>query len=153
MLTRRRPLSTEKLTTEQANELLASQRLRRPVSPHIDIYDRKQIWFGVSIMQRFTGMAYAGALYGGSLAYLAAPLLGWHLESQSLVALAAGLPLAAKGAVKFALAWPLVFHFLNGTRHLVWDAAIGFTKSEIAKGTTAIWAASVLTSLILAFLV
>ncbi|EFX02247.1 succinate dehydrogenase cytochrome b560 subunit [Grosmannia clavigera kw1407] len=147
-----RSFTTEKLTPEQANALLASQRLQRPVSPHLDIYDKRQIYFGASILHRFTGLTYAGLLYGGSLAYLAAPLLGWHLESQSLVTFAAGLPLALKGVAKFALAWPLAFHFFNGARHLVWDAAVGFSKAEIAKGTTAIWVLSVVSSLGLAFL-
>ncbi|OAA65909.1 succinate dehydrogenase cytochrome b560 subunit [Niveomyces insectorum RCEF 264] len=150
LATQTRPASTEKISSAQADQLLAAQRLHRPVSPHLSIYDKSQIWYGASIMQRFTGMFYSGLLYGGSLAYLAAPLVGWHMESASLVAFAAGLPVAVKLVAKSLLAWPFLFHAINGVRHLVWDAAIGYTKKEIATGTRAIWIASIVGSLGLA---
>lgn len=123
--------------------LLAQQRLRRPVSPHLEVYDWKQTWFGASIWQRFTGAGLAGLLYGYSLAYLAAPLVGWHLESASLVAAFAGLPLAAKAGLKFLFAWPFVFHAINGVRHLLYDMAIGYDKDQIIKSGWLIWGASV----------
>lgn len=148
-----RPITTEKLSHADADKVLASQRLNRPVAPHLTIYDPAQIWYGASIMQRYTGMAYAGALYAGSLAYLTAPLVGWHLESASLVAFAAGLPVAAKVVLKTLAAFPFLFHSFNGVRHLVWDAAVkGFAKADIAKATNAIWVASVVGSLGLALL-
>ncbi|CAK7200093.1 cytochrome b subunit of succinate dehydrogenase, Sdh3p [Sporothrix eucalyptigena] len=151
--TQSRSITTEKLSNDEADKVLAAQRLNRPVSPHLTIYDPAQIWYGASIMQRYTGMAYAGALYAGSLAYLAAPLLGWHLESASLVAFAAGLPVAAKVTLKTLAAFPFLFHSFNGVRHLVWDAAVkGFAKADIAKATNAIWVASVIGSLGLALL-
>ncbi len=139
------------MTPSEGDKLLASQRLHRPVSPHITIYDPAQIWYGASIMQRYTGMIYAGALYGGSLAYLAAPLVGWHLESASLVAFAAGLPVAVKVVAKSLVAFPFLFHAFNGVRHLVWDFVVkGFTKADIAKVTNGIWISSVVGSLGLA---
>ncbi|ERT00471.1 succinate dehydrogenase (ubiquinone) cytochrome b560 subunit [Sporothrix schenckii 1099-18] len=148
-----RAITTQKLSHDEANKVLASQRLNRPVAPHLTIYDPAQIWYGASIMQRYTGMAYAGALYAGSLAYLAAPLLGWHLESASLVAFAASLPVTAKVVLKTLAAFPFLFHSFNGVRHLVWDAAVkGFAKADIAKATNAIWVASVIGSLGLALL-
>lgn len=146
-----RTISTEKLTPAEGDKVLAAQRLHRPVSPHLSIYDPAQIWYGASIMQRYTGMAYAGALYAGSLAYLTAPLVGWHLESASLVAFAAGLPVAAKVVIKSLAAFPFLFHGFNGVRHLVWDTVVrGFAKADIARATNAIWVASVLGSLGLA---
>ena len=148
-----RAITTQKLTQDDAQKILADQRLHRPVSPHLSIYDPAQIWYGASIMQRYTGMAYAGALYAGSLTYLAAPLLGWHVESASLVAFAAGLPVAAKVGIKTLAAFPFLFHAFNGMRHLVWDTAVkGFTKADISKTTNAIWVASVVGSLGLALL-
>lgn len=146
-----RCITTEKLTPAQADQKLASQRLNRPVSPHLTIYDPAQIWYGASIMQRYTGMAYAGALYAGSLGYLVAPLAGWHLESTSLVAFVASLPVVVKFALKSLAAFPFLFHAFNGVRHLVWDTVVkGFAKAEIAKTTNAIWVASVVGSLGLA---
>lgn len=93
-----------------------------------------------------------GSLYAYSLAYLAAPLAGWHLESATLAASAATLPVAVKVVGKFLIAWPVLFHSFNGTRHLVWDLAIGFKKSTIKKGGWVLWAASLVSALGLTFL-
>ena len=95
---------------------------------------------------------FSGSLYAFSLAYLAAPLTGWHLESASLAAAAAGLPVAVKAGAKFLVAWPFLFHVFNGTRHLVWDLAIGYQKSTIKKGGWILWGASLVSALGLAFL-
>lgn len=86
-------------------------------------------------------------------AYLAAPLLGWHLESASIVALVGGLPLIVKGGIKTLLAFPFAFHAINGVRHLVYDFGVGFTKGQVTKGGYYILGASVLSSLYLAFFV
>ncbi|KAK1766250.1 hypothetical protein QBC33DRAFT_570960 [Phialemonium atrogriseum] len=150
--TQSRPVTTQKLTPNEGNTILDQQRLLRPVSPHLEIYDKKQTYFGGSIWQRFTGAGLSGALYVYAAAYLTAPLLGWHLESQSLVAAFAALPVAAKTGVKFVAAWPLVFHFYNGIRHLVYDLAIGFSKKTIIQGGYMIWGASVVTTVGLLFL-
>ncbi len=79
-------VTTEKVTPSSAGEVLAAQRLRRPVSPHLTVYDYQQTWLGGSIWQRFTGAGLSGLLYAYAGAYLAAPLLGWHLESASIAA-------------------------------------------------------------------
>lgn len=136
-------VATQKLTPEDANTILAEQRLRRPVSPHLDIYDKKQTYFGASIWMRFTGGAFSGLLYGYSIAYLAAPLIGWHLESASMVAAFGALPLAVKAGAKFLVAWPFVFHAINGVRHALYDMAVGFNKVTIVRGGWYIWGASI----------
>lgn len=147
----RSPLTTEKLTPAAGAELLASQRLSRPISPHLAIYDIQQTWFGGSIWTRITGSAYSGALYVFGAAYLIAPLTGWHLESASLAAAFGALPLALKGGLKFLMAWPFVFHCVNGTRHLFYDMGKGFAKAQIRPIGWAIWGASLIASLGLAF--
>ncbi|OIW30364.1 cytochrome b560 subunit of succinate dehydrogenase [Coniochaeta ligniaria NRRL 30616] len=140
-------VATQKLTEEDARAMLDAQRLKRPVAPHLEIYDKKQTYFGGSIWQRFTGMGFTGLLYGYSLAYLAAPLVGWHLESASLVAAFGALPVAIKAAAKFVVAWPLVFHAINGVRHVAYDMAWGFNKATIIKSGWYIWGASIVASL------
>ena len=122
------------------------------MSPHLEIYDKQQTFFIGSIWQRITGAGFAGLLYTYSAAYLAAPLLGWHLESASMAAAVAAWPLAVKGGLKFLIAWPFAFHGLNGVRHLVQDLAIGYTKTEIKKVGWAVWGSSVVLGLGLAFL-
>lgn len=141
------------MTPADAQALLAKQRLQRPVSPHLEIYDRNQTWFGSSIFQRFSGMVFTGGLYGFSVAYLVAPLAGWHLESASIAAAFAGWPLLVKGGIKLGLAWPFVFHLFNGIKHLVHDStAKGFKKITIKKAEYAIWGSTTLVALALAFL-
>jgi succinate dehydrogenase (ubiquinone) cytochrome b560 subunit len=122
------------------------------VSPHLEIYDCTQTFFTGSIWTRITGSIFSGSLYVFASAYLVAPLLGWHLESASLVAAFGGLPLAAKGGLKFLVAWPFAFHSINGVRHLVQDFAKGFAKSSLATTGWAIWGTSLVTALGLAFL-
>jgi succinate dehydrogenase (ubiquinone) cytochrome b560 subunit len=42
-------------------------------------------------------------------------------------------------ATKFALAWPFMFHFANGLRHLAWDLGKGFENKEVtATGWTVV---------------
>lgn len=96
---------------------------------------------------RITGAGFSGALYIFAISYLAAPLAGWHLETASLASAAAGLPLAVKAGLKFFVTWPFVFHLFNGTRHLVWDFAVGYRKSVIKASSWAIWGASLMSAL------
>ncbi|KAI1819655.1 succinate dehydrogenase cytochrome b subunit [Xylaria intraflava] len=142
-----RGASTTKVTPEEAETLLASQRRQRPVSPHLGVYDYKQTWFSSSVWTRITGGGFTAGLYLFSLSYLAAPLTGWHLESGTLAAAAAGLPVFVKGGLKLAVAWPFMFHLFNGTRHLVWDLAKGFAKPAIHAGNMGIWVASLVSAL------
>ena len=134
------PASTSKLTETDAQSLLAAQRQRRPVAPHLQVYDYSQTWFGGSAWTRITGSIFSGGLYVYATAYLAAPLLGFHLESASLAAAFGALPVAAKATLKLLAAWPFVFHCVNGVRHLVWDLAKGFTRPAVQKGGYAIFA-------------
>ncbi|KAK7452424.1 hypothetical protein CaCOL14_004662 [Colletotrichum acutatum] len=145
------PVATTKLTPQDGLELLAKQRLSRPISPHLTIYKMEQTWFGASIWTRITGGGLSAAFYVYFGTYLVAPLLGWHVESQSLIAAFGALPLAAKGGLKFLVAWPFTFHFFNGIRHLTYDFALGFAKPEIVKWGWVIWSSSLVAAVGLAF--
>lgn len=112
------------------------------MSPHLEIYDWRQTWFGSSIWTRITGGLFSGGLYAYAAAYLVAPLCGWHLESAVLASTMAGLPVAAKASLKFLVAWPFMYHSFNGVRHLVWDWALGFKKSQIYQTSWAVWGLS-----------
>lgn len=94
---------------------------KRPMSPHVQIWRWHVTMLG-SILHRATGCA----LYAGAI--LAA---GW------LFAVAAG-PDAYAGYAMIAASIPgqivlfgfvlsLLYHALNGVRHLVWDTGHGFT--------------------------
>ncbi|UNI19596.1 cytochrome b subunit of succinate dehydrogenase, Sdh3p [Purpureocillium takamizusanense] len=146
-----RPIATTKLSPSEGQQILASQRLQRPVSPHLGIYKMEQTWFGASAWTRITGCTLSGAAYLYFTGYLVAPLLGLHLESASLAAAFGGLPWLVKGGVKFGLAFPFAFHFINGIKHLVYDMGVGFAKTSIKKGEIALWVSSIVSGLVLAF--
>ncbi|KAI1206902.1 succinate dehydrogenase cytochrome b560 subunit [Annulohypoxylon truncatum] len=147
-----RGASTQKLTETDAQSLLASQRKQRPVSPHLTAYDYSQTWFGASIWTRITGQALSTSLYAFSIAYLVAPLTGWHIESATLAEAAATLPPVLKTGLKAAIAWPFFFHFSNGIRHLVWDTARGFQKPVINQTSYLVLGTSVAATLGAVFL-
>ena len=117
----------------------------RPLSPHLQIY-RPQLTSIMSISHRATG----AALAAGTLL-----LCLW------LVALAAGdvwYALAAKVIghpigifILFGYSVALVYHALNGVRHLAWDYGIALTIPGVYRSgqivllltvviTTSIWA-------------
>ena len=103
----------------------------RPLSPHLQIY-RWPITMAASITHRVTGMALAA----GSL------FLAWWLvaaatgpDAYALFARAAANPLGE--IVLFGFLWSLMFHLLNGIRHLAWDIGYGF-RVPTAKLTAAL---------------
>jgi len=95
--------------------------VRRPLSPHLQVYDMMQMTSALSISGRITGVVWAIGLL----------ILVWWL-----VAAAAG-PSAFASVQWFLSSWigllglfglsaAAWFHTLNGLRHLRWDAGYGF---------------------------
>jgi succinate dehydrogenase / fumarate reductase cytochrome b subunit len=94
--------------------------VRRPLSPHLQVY-RPQITSFTSIMHRATGVALAV----GTL------LMTWWLVATATSDDAferaqyfLGSPIGLLLLFGWTLA--LVYHLLNGIRHLAWDIGIGF---------------------------
>ena len=94
---------------------------RRPLSPHLQVYDMLQLTSALSIAGRITGAAWAVGLV----------LLVWWL-----VAAASG-PSAFAWVQWFLSSWlgllglfgmtaAAWYHTLNGVRHLAWDAGYGY---------------------------
>lgn len=129
---RYRLVATEHVSTNAEQDILAKQRINRPVSPHLSIY-RPQITWYASSLNRITGIMLSGGLYLFGIAYLAAPTLGWHLETPSMVAAVAAWPVYAKLSVKALAAFPFFFHSLNGLRHLSWDLGYGFKNITVIR--------------------
>jgi succinate dehydrogenase / fumarate reductase cytochrome b subunit len=95
----------------------------RPLSPHLTVY-RWYPTMATSIVHRVTGVGLA----------LGTLLLAWWL-----IAVASG-PEAFQTfnavatswfgqLVLFGFTWALMFHLLNGIRHLAWDMGYGFTPA------------------------
>jgi succinate dehydrogenase / fumarate reductase cytochrome b subunit len=99
----------------------------RPLSPHIQVY-RWQITMVMSVLHRATGIALTVGAFG----------LAWWL-----MAMAAGGEQAARAAeclaspfgkvVLFGFSASLVYHLLNGIRHLLWDIGWGYDIPEVYK--------------------
>ncbi|HWU25295.1 MAG TPA: succinate dehydrogenase, cytochrome b556 subunit [Rhizomicrobium sp.] len=92
----------------------------RPLSPHLEIY-RWPVTMATSITHRATGVA----LSMGTL------VVAWWLiatatgeDAYDTFSKIARSPLGL--LILFGFVWSLVYHLLNGIRHLVWDAGYGF---------------------------
>lgn len=113
----------------------------RPLSPHLQVY-KPQLTSTMSILHRATGVVLAlGALLFA--AWLVAVAGGAEVFELARAALA-----SVVGKVTlFALSACLVYHLLNGIRHLAWDAGYGF---DIPKAYASGYAVLVLAVLITA---
>ncbi len=110
---------------DEAASRLAEQARRRPLSPHLTIY-QPQLTSLMSIGHRLTGAALAALLYAGAAYYAVAPAGAVSIEQlvEAVAALARsgdGLVEASLYGAKVALGLPFFFHSFNGIRHLVWD--------------------------------
>ncbi|EME43696.1 hypothetical protein DOTSEDRAFT_72898 [Dothistroma septosporum NZE10] len=133
------------------NEILAKQRLNRPVAPHLAIYKPQITWY-LSALNRITGCTVSGLFYVYGALYLVAPYLGWHVETQVLAASFAAWPVVLQVLTKVAVALPFTFHSFNGIRHLVWDTASMITNKQVAQTGWFVVGASVVSALALAFI-
>ena len=108
----------------------------RPLSPHLQVY-RWQITMTMSILHRVTGVAITVGALG----------LAWWLvalaEGGAQYAHAAAIVASPVGKLLlFGFSLSLVYHLLNGVRHLLWDMGWGFEIPEIYRSG---WAVVVLT--------
>ena len=106
--------------TEAGGASAARPARERPLSPHLQIY-RWTIPMALSITHRATG----AALGVGGL------LLAWWLISLSRGPGAYQLVMHVLGAwygrvVLAGFTWAIVYHLLNGIRHLFWDVGYGY---------------------------
>ena len=117
-----RTVTTASLSQDDSQALLRQQRLRRPNSPHLTIYQPQLTWY-LSMFNRITGLAVSGGLYAFATAYLAAPVFDWHLDTATIAQNFGALSEYTKFAIKTGIALPFTFHSWNGIRHLMWDTS------------------------------
>lgn len=115
----------------------------RPLSPHLQVY-RWQITMTMSILHRASG----SVLVAGAFAlawWLLAVAAGGAAYASAAACLAS--PLGIIALAGFSLA--LVYHLLNGIRHLLWDIGWGFEIPEVYRSGYAVAALTVvLTALV-----
>jgi succinate dehydrogenase (ubiquinone) cytochrome b560 subunit len=88
----------------------------RPVSPHVTIY-AFPITALSSIANRVTGVA----LSFGCLGLGAIELAGGNGAALHVMESIAASSFLVAGPAKFAVSFPLIYHYLGGVRHLMWD--------------------------------
>ncbi|MBO9662579.1 succinate dehydrogenase, cytochrome b556 subunit [Dokdonella sp.] len=115
----------------------------RPLSPHLSIY-RWQIQMVTSILHRATGIALAAGtilLVVALLALASGPEA--YAKVQAFCASWIGLLLL------FGWTWSLAYHLLNGIRHLLQDAGLGYLPAQFVRNGWLVVAGSlVLTALV-----
>jgi succinate dehydrogenase / fumarate reductase cytochrome b subunit len=98
----------------------------RPLSPHLQVY-RWQITMVMSILHRVTGVGLTIGAFG----------LAWWLLAMAQGGEAAGRAMHLVGSPSacpaFCFSLSLVYHLLNGIRHLMWDAGRGYDIPEVYK--------------------
>jgi len=149
-MTGKRFVQTESITPTAQQDILNSQRLKRPSSPHFTIYQPQLSWVG-SIANRMTGVGLSVLLYGFSISYIAAPAFGIPFDSAEIVALVHQLPEWAKMTGKFILAAPFTYHGINGLRHLSWDMGKLLTVKGAWGSGYAVLAATAVSTIALVF--
>jgi succinate dehydrogenase / fumarate reductase, cytochrome b subunit len=119
-----------------------SNNNNRPLSPHLDIY-QYQITWTVSIMHRLTGIAMMVGLLLITAWFLSAAF------SKELFSVIDNFLQSWIGIfVIFGSLWAFWFHFLNGVRHLFWDAGYGFNLETVVRsGWTVVFGSIILTIL------
>ena len=104
----------------------------RPLSPHLQVY-RWQITMVMSILHRATGIGLTVGAFGLAWWLLALAQGGNAADrAMRLVASPVGMVLL------FLFSLALVYHLLNGIRHLMWDAGRGYDIPEVYKSGYAV---------------
>ncbi|KAF9438465.1 cytochrome b subunit of succinate dehydrogenase, Sdh3p [Entomortierella beljakovae] len=130
---------------------IIEQRKNRPRSPNFAILQPQLTWL-MSGFHRFTGGAVAVGFYTGAIAYVAGPYFGLGFDSATVTTTIATVPVAAKVAGKFIIAFPFTFHTLNGTRHLIWDTTKAMTLKGVYATGYAVLGLSTVSAVVLAII-
>jgi len=143
-----KPMTPEEHTVSRTEFWAKNKNLGRPISPHLTIY-KFQLTSILSITHRATGLIQSGILSAAAVATMVLPgtFPMWLNYIQDLHY---GAPLIF--LAKFALAWPVTFHLLNGCRHLAWDMGKGFKIPDLYKTGYAVVGVSAVAAVMLALL-
>lgn len=110
----------------------------RPLSPHLQIY-RWPVTMATSITHRVTGVGLSAGTLLVAWWLMATAFGGDYYDTFSAVARS---PLGL--LILFGFVWALVYHLLNGIRHLAWDAGFGFEVRTAERTGVLVFALSIL---------
>lgn len=115
----------------------------RPLSPHLQVY-KPQITSVMSILHRATGVVLAF----GSLV-LAAWLVAAAGSAQAFATFNGLMGSLVGKLALFVFSACLVYHFLNGLRHLAWDTGRGYDIPKVYASGYAVLVLSVVLTAVL----
>lgn len=124
-----------------------NQQLKRPSSPWT-IY-HFHLPMTTSLTHRVTGVVMGVTLYIVALGLYIAP---GNFQSYVELIKSYNIPTPILFACKTIAAFPLVYHYFNGIRHLSWDYGVGFLLSTQYKSGATIMMGSAVLALCLASL-
>ena len=128
----------------QTTQRSADKNANRPISPHVTIYAFPKIAIS-SITNRVCGAALSVGMAGcGALTILGVDVttMMFNLGHGDF-----------SYVCKFGVAFPLVYHYAAGLRHLYWDNTVqGFTNSEMESSSVMLMGSTVVLSGIIAVL-
>ena len=115
----------------------------RPLSPHLQVY-RWQVQTVTSILHRATGVV----LSVGNL-LIVCGLLSLAAGPESWAHFTAFTRSVLGFLIMFGWSWAMAFHLINGIRHLVQDAGLGYRiESFVRSSWISVFGSLVLTALI-----
>lgn len=97
----------------------------RPVSPHVTVYAFPAVALS-SITNRVTGCALSVGCAGLGLI----ELVGGTGSSLSLMQTIGGQGFVIAATAKFAVSFPIVYHYFAAVRHFMWDKTPAMLENE-----------------------
>jgi len=120
----------------------------RPVSPHVTIYS-----FPITALTSITNRATGVMLSVGALGVASLELISGGGSAMSLMQDISSSGALVGGVAKFSVAFPVVYHYIGGVRHLAWDNfPEKLTNVDVEQASYALVASSVLISTGMAFM-
>lgn len=121
---------------------------RRPLSPHLQVYDMGQFTSAMSIAHRASGIVMVLGLMGATL-WLAMVAAG----SSSAAAINAFVTNKLIVLCLFILSGCLFYHLCNGIRHFFWDLGYGFEIEEARRNARYVRIAAVILTVLMWLLI
>lgn len=120
-------------SSNKEEELLVSQRKKRPISPHLTVYEPEMSWY-LSSLHRISGVLLALGFYAFTITLGVTTIMGMDTTFQDLNKwYHEKMPKWSQWVAKGSAAYLFAFHFGNGIRHLIWDMGYELTNRGVIK--------------------
>eukprot|EP00568_Trieres_chinensis_P010593 CAMPEP_0183310154 /NCGR_PEP_ID=MMETSP0160_2-20130417/29497_1 /TAXON_ID=2839 ORGANISM="Odontella Sinensis, Strain Grunow 1884" /NCGR_SAMPLE_ID=MMETSP0160_2 /ASSEMBLY_ACC=CAM_ASM_000250 /LENGTH=145 /DNA_ID=CAMNT_0025474327 /DNA_START=165 /DNA_END=602 /DNA_ORIENTATION=+ len=128
---------------EKKNYSDRMKKTGRPVSPHVTIYA-----FPITALSSITNRVTGVALSFGAAGLGLVEVLGGNGAALALMQDIGSMGPAVSSVAKFSVAYPCVYHYLGGIRHMIWDKYPDLlTNAEVEKHSWALVGGSLVLTL------